>query len=81
MHNPNAVAFAGAVFMLRRALIVSLLFVPIASNDVIPVMLILNVQIFYTVYLMHVKPYESMMQNKLEITNETMALYIMYFFI
>jgi len=80
MNNGNAVASAGFVYMARRAIICTLIFVVISNNSLIPLIIILFLQIFYTMYLCQFRPYEIIGDNKLEIVNESLALYMLYFF-
>jgi len=80
LSNGNAVASAGFVYMARRAIICTLIFVVISANSLVPLIIILLLQIFYTMYLCQLKPYEALGDNKMEVVNESLALYMLYFF-
>ena len=66
------------IYLFRRALVIGLLFVRLSTNSLIPLMILLYIQIAYTMFLAFTRPYKKKFDNRLELFNETLAMYMLF---
>lgn len=67
------------VFMFRRAFIIQLIFLR-SENIVIQLCIVLIMQLIYSAFLCSVRPYDSRLNNNMELFNECFAIYILFLF-
>jgi len=67
------------LFMIRRAVIIQLIFVPFA-NSTVQLIILLYLQLAYDMFVASALPYRDKLGNNMEIFNEFMAFYILLFF-